>query len=89
MLQTILLQTEVVADVIVPHTEKLNIISLLFDRGSIWITIPLLVMSALIIYIFVDRYLAISKAEKEDTNFMNNIRDFVHNNRLEIGRAHV
>ena len=87
MLQTILLQTEVVADVIVPHTEKLNIISLLFDRGSIWITIPLLVMSALIIYIFVDRYLAISKAEKEDTNFMNNIRDFVHNNRLEAALA--
>jgi len=87
MLQTILLQTEVVADVIVPHTEKLNIISLLFDRGSIWITIPLLVMSALIIYIFVDRYLAISKAEKEDTNFMNNIRDFVHNNRLDAALA--
>ena len=83
MLQTILLQVEVA----VPHEEKLNIISLLFDRGSIWITIPLLIMSALIIYIFVDRYLAINKAGKEDTNFMNNIRDFVHNNRLDSALA--
>lgn len=87
MLQTILLQAEAVSEVVVPHEEKLNIISLLFDRGSIWITIPLLIMSAFIIYIFVDRYLAINKASKEDTNFMNNIRDFVHNNRLDSALA--
>lgn len=87
MLQTILLQAEAVTEVVVPHEEKLNIIALLFDRGSIWITIPLLVMSVFIIYIFVDRYLAINKASKEDTNFMNNIRDFVHNNRLDSALA--
>jgi biopolymer transport protein ExbB len=87
MLQTVLLQIETVADVTVPQEEKLNLISLLFDRGSIWITIPLLIMSALIIYIFVDRYLAISKASKEDTHFMNNIRDFIHNNRLDSALA--
>jgi biopolymer transport protein ExbB len=87
MLQTILLQAETVADVIVPHEEKLSILSLLFDTGSIWITIPLLIMSALIIYIFVDRYIAINKAGKEDVNFMNNIRDFIHNNRLDAAIA--
>lgn len=87
MLQTILLQAEAVSEVVVPHAEKLNIISLLFDRGSIWITIPLLIMSAFIIYIFVDRYLAINKAGKEDVNFMNNIRDFIHNNRLDSALA--
>lgn len=87
MLQTILLQVETVANRATPHDEKLNIISLLFDRGSIWITIPLLIMSALIIYVFVDRYLAINKAGREDTNFMNNIRDFIHNNRLDSALA--
>ena len=87
MLQTILLQAEAVAEVVIPHEEKLNIISLLFDRGSIWITVPLLIMSAFIMYIFVDRYLAINKAVKEDTNFMNNIRDFIHNNRLDSALA--
>jgi len=87
MLQTILLQAETVTDVVVPHTEKLNIISLLFDSGTIWITIPLLIMSIMIIYIFVDRYLAINRASKEDVNFMNNIRDFIHNNRLDSALA--
>ncbi len=87
MLQTILLQAEAVAEVIVPHEEKLNILSLLFDRGSIYITIPLLIMSVIIIYIFVDRYLAINKAGKEDVNFMNNIRDFIHHNRLDSAVA--
>ncbi|MDR0606659.1 MAG: MotA/TolQ/ExbB proton channel family protein [Bacteroidales bacterium] len=87
MLQTILLQTETIADVVIPHEEKLNILSLLFDSGSIWITIPLLIMSAVIIYIFVDRYIALNKAGKEDVNFMNNIRDFIHNNRLDSAIA--
>jgi biopolymer transport protein ExbB len=87
MLQTILLQIETVAGVMEPHEEKLNIISLLFDRGSIWITIPLLIMSIIMVYIFVDRYIAINKAGKEDVNFMNNIRDFIHNNRLDSALA--
>jgi biopolymer transport protein ExbB len=87
MLQTIFLQTEPIAEVIVPHEEKLNILSLLFDSGSIWITIPLLIMSIVIVYIFIDRYIAINKAGKEDVNFMNNIRDFIHHNRLDSAIA--
>lgn len=87
MLQTILLQVETGVENIIPHEEKLNILSLLFDRGSIWITIPLLVMSMIMVYIFVDRYIAINKAGKEDVNFMNNIRDFIHHNRLDSALA--
>jgi biopolymer transport protein ExbB len=83
MLQTIFLQIEAVGDGVIAHEEKLNILSLLFDKGSIWITIPLLIMSVSIIYIFIDRYLAINKVGKEDVNFMNNIRDFIHHNRLD------
>jgi biopolymer transport protein ExbB len=83
MLEFILLQTDAVAEAVVPTEEKLSILSLLFDKGSIWITIPLLIMSAIIIFIFVDRYLTIQKAAKDDTNFMNSIRDNIHNNRLD------
>lgn len=83
MLEFILLQTDAVAEAVVPTEEKLSIFSLLFDKGSIWITIPLLIMSAIIIFIFVDRYLTIQKAAKDDTNFMNSIRDNIHNNRLD------
>ena len=87
MLQTILLQVGIGMENVIPHEEKLNILSLLFDRGSIWITIPLLIMSMIIVYIFVDRYIAINKAGKEDVNFMNNIRDFIHHNRLDSALA--
>jgi biopolymer transport protein ExbB len=88
MLQTILLQATEFASII-PQEKKLSIMKLLFDTegGTIYITIPLLIMSAIIIYIFVDRYLTISKAAKEDVNFMNNIRDFIHNNRLDSAVA--
>ncbi|MCL2131789.1 MAG: MotA/TolQ/ExbB proton channel family protein [Lentimicrobiaceae bacterium] len=88
MLQTILLQDAAVASVM-PEERKLSIMKLLFDidGGTIYITIPLLIMSAIIIYIFVNRYLTISKAAQEDVNFMNNIRDFIHNNRLDSAVA--
>jgi biopolymer transport protein ExbB len=90
MLQSILLQTEAVAEStieavenVIPHEEKLNILSLLFAPGTIWVTIPLLISVGVIVYIFVERYLNLKKTSNEDTNFMNNIRDFMHNNRLD------
>lgn len=65
-----------------PKTEEtLSIINLALKGG--WIMIPILALSILAVYIFVDRYLAINKASKEDLNFMNNIRDFIHNDRLD------
>ena len=88
MLQTVLLQATEIASVI-SEEKTLSIMKLLFDidGGTIYITIPLLIMSAIIVYIFVNRYLTISKAAKEDVNFMNNIRDFIHNNRLDSAVA--
>ena len=90
MLLSILLQTEAITENTlktvenaVPHEEKLNLWSLLFAPGTIEITIPLLVFSGIIIYIFVERYLTLKNALKDDTNFMNNIRDFIHDNRLD------
>lgn len=90
MLQSILLQTEAVTENtlqavenVIPHQEKLNILSLLFSPGTIWITIPLLIAIGVIVYIFVERYLTLKKASKQDVNFMNNIRDFMHNDRLD------
>lgn len=90
MLQYILLQAETVTETtlqtvenVIPHEEKLNILSLLFSSGTIWITIPLLISIGVIVYIFVERYLTLKKASKHDVNFMNNIRDFMHNDRLD------
>ena len=43
----------------------------------------LLVLGALAIYIFVERFIAIRKASKIDQNFINKIRDFIYEGRME------
>ena len=70
-----------------PVIEKLRILDLVFAPSSLWIMIPLLVMLALAIYIFVERLLTINKSAKEERNFMNNIRDFIHSGKIESALA--
>ena len=77
-----LLQVEAPAEV-----EKLSIFKLVFDPASLWIMIPLMLMLIWVIYVFVERWLAISSASKEERNFMNNIRDFIHDGKLDSAVA--
>jgi len=70
----------------IPQPGKASEISL-----SIWdlalkggpVMIPIALLSILGIYLFIERYIVIGRASKEDSNFMNNIRDFMHNGRLD------
>jgi biopolymer transport protein ExbB len=48
-----------------------------------WIMLVLAVFSVIAVYIFIERFLIIKKASKEEDNFMNNIRDFMHNGQIE------
>lgn len=60
-------------------------------RLSIWdlavkggvIMIPIALMSVIAVYIFIERYMVIGRASREEHNFMNNIRDFIHNGRID------
>lgn len=54
----------------------------LFLAGG-WLMWVLLVLGALAIYIFVERFIAIRKASKIDQNFINKIRDFIYEGRME------
>jgi biopolymer transport protein ExbB len=64
------------------HSEiSLSIWDLTLKGGPIMI--PIALLSILGIYIFIERYIIIGRASKEDSNFMNNIRDFMHNGRLD------
>ena len=45
--------------------------------------LPILVLSVIAVYIFFERYFAINKAAKIDTNFMNRIRDYIHDGKVE------
>ena len=49
--------------------------------------VPLLIMFAVAIYIFVERWLTINKSAQEERNFMNNIRDFIHSRKIESALA--
>ncbi|MCB0428813.1 MAG: MotA/TolQ/ExbB proton channel family protein [Flavobacteriales bacterium] len=69
---------------VVQEEKTLSIFSLLLKGG--WVMIPLAILSLLAVYIFVERMLAIRKASDEDTHFMNNIRDFIHDGRVDSAK---
>ena len=48
-----------------------------------WILAILAVLSIIAVYIFIERFSAISRGSKEQKNFMNNIRDFIHEGRID------
>ena len=57
--------------------EELSIIELLGQGG--WITIVLAIMSIIAVYIFVERFMTIKNAGKDDPLFMARIRDYIKN----------
>ncbi|OQX77429.1 MAG: biopolymer transporter ExbB [Bacteroidetes bacterium 4484_249] len=91
MLTTILLQiTQVAADTAnaaagqiegEPAEITLSLWQLALMGG--WILAVLAVFSVIAIYIFIERFLAINRGSKEEKNFMNNIRDFIHDGRID------
>jgi biopolymer transport protein ExbB len=71
----------VLPTVVKPAAASLSAIDLAMKGGPVMIPIALLFILG--IYIFIHRYIRIIRASKEDADFMNNIRDFMHNNRLD------
>ena len=85
MLSSIFLQisqtaTEVVSEAVATQAE-LNVFELATKGG--WIMIVLAILLIVAIYIFVERFLALRKALKEDTNFMDNVKNCIHSGDLE------
>lgn len=52
-----------------------------------WIMVPLALLSVIAVYIFVERFLIITRATKTEANFMNNIRDFIHDGKIDSAVA--
>lgn len=74
---------------IVPQEETLSIMNLITSGGvgGLIIMSTLFILSILAVYIFVERYLSITKASKEDENFMNQIKDFIHDGKIDAAKA--
>lgn len=64
---------------------SLNVLELAIKGG--WIMIPLLGMSIYAIYIFIERFFILRKAMNEDVNFMNRIRDYIHDGKIDSART--
>lgn len=52
-----------------------------------WIILILALFSVVAIYIFIERFLIINSASREDNNFMNHIRDFIHDGKIDAAIA--
>lgn len=76
-------------------SENLNNMQALEEEGELtmsywelafkggWVMIPIVILSVIAVYIFFERYFAIKKAEKVDLNFMNKIKDYIHDDKLD------
>jgi biopolymer transport protein ExbB len=75
----ILMQESTVA---LPAVEsKMTLLDLAIKGG--WVMIPIILLSFVAAYIFIERFYVIRKASKEDANFMNRIKDYIHDGKIE------
>ena len=68
-----------------PTQDQLTVWDLI-SLGSWWIMGPLALMSLATIYIVIERMMALGKANREDKDFMNKIRDYVHEGKIDSAR---
>ena len=73
---------------VLSEEKTLSVIDLIFNggTGSILIISILFIMLFIALYIYFERIFAIKAASKIDSNFMNQIRDYVANGKLEAAK---
>ncbi|MFT6845394.1 MAG: biopolymer transport protein ExbB [Flavobacteriales bacterium] len=69
----------------IPSEETISIWQLIQDGGW-YIMIPLGILSVMAIYIFLERYMAIRKAAKMEKDFMNKIKDYIHDGKIDAAK---
>lgn len=68
-----------------PKEVEVSILELLMEGGW-YIMLPLAFLSVLAIYIFIERTFAINKALKEEKDFMNKIKDYINEGKLDSAK---
>lgn len=67
-----------------PVAQELSVWDLCLKGGIIMI--PLALLSLVCIYVFVERFLVIRKADREDPTFMRRIKDYIHEGEIESAK---
>lgn len=66
---------------------KIKLIDVISEAADSWyILVPLLLMSIYAIYIFVERFMTLKKADKEEEQFMDRIKDYVLDGKLDSAK---
>ena len=69
----------------IPKHDSLSLLDLILKGGLIMI--PMGILSFITIYFFFERFMILKKSAHLDSNFINNIKDFVHNGNLEAAKS--
>jgi biopolymer transport protein ExbB len=64
---------------------KLTLFDLALKGG--WVMIPIILLSFVAAYIFIERFYVIKKATDVDLNFMNRIKDYIHDGRIDAAQS--
>lgn len=64
---------------------RMNAFDLALKGG--WLMIVLLILLLMTIYVLIERTMVISKADKEDNSFMNRIKDYIHDGKIDAAVA--
>ena len=64
---------------------EMNLFDMALKGG--WIMIPLLLLGMLAVYIFIERLVIVKKASQKDSTFMNKIKDYINEGKIEAALA--
>ncbi len=83
LLQAILSDSTAMAEPIAETAaqEPMNLFHMAAYGG--WIMIVLAILLALAVYLFIERMVVISRAKKEDKSFMDRIKDYIHDGKID------
>ena len=65
-------------------TDEIPVLELVMDGG--WAMIPLVILSILTIYIFVERLLSINKSLKDEKDFMVKVKDYLMDGKVDAAK---
>jgi len=65
--------------------ERLTLLDFAIKGG--WVMIPIFILFLVATYIFIERFYVIRRATREDANFMNRIKDYIHDGKIDAALA--
>lgn len=87
MILTAFLQITMNQPEVAKETSEVSLSALELAIKGGWVMIILAILLVIAVYIFFERYRALRNASKEDINFMNRIKDYIHEGKIESATA--